>query len=81
MKTTVEIADALLDDARKAADKEGTTVRALIEEGLRLALKSRRQGETFRLRDGSFKGKGLSPEFRDAGWEAIREAAYSGRGG
>lgn len=35
MKTTVEIADSLLAAARRLAAKEGTSVRALIEEGLR----------------------------------------------
>jgi hypothetical protein len=35
MKTTVEIPDALAKAAREAASREGTTMRALIEEGLR----------------------------------------------
>ena len=38
-----------------------------------------KEGE-FRLRKASFKGKGLQPELRDAGWERIRDAAYEGRG-
>jgi hypothetical protein len=36
MKTTVEISDGLLDEARRLAAREATTVRALIEAGLRL---------------------------------------------
>ena len=43
MKTTVEISDALLDEARRAAARERTTVRALIEEGLRKVIKDRRR--------------------------------------
>ncbi len=35
MKTTVEIDDALLKAAKRAAVDEGTTLRTLIEEGLR----------------------------------------------
>lgn len=80
MKTTVEITDALLDAARKAADKEGTTVRALIEEGLRVVLKSRRPSAPFRLRDGSVKGRGLQPGIREGDWEQIRDLIYDGHG-
>ena len=82
MKTTVEISDALLDDARKLAAREGTTLRALVEQGLRQIMAERRKPKKpFKLRDGSFKGKGLSPEFADASWEEIRRAAYGDRGG
>jgi hypothetical protein len=34
MKTSIEIADPLLDEARKLAAKEGTTVRAFVEQDL-----------------------------------------------
>ena len=81
MKTTVEIADALLDEARRAAEKDRTTVRALIEEGLRQVLKMRRRREPFRLRDGSFKGKGLHPGIKEGDWEEIRRRLYEGHGG
>lgn len=80
MKTTVEIADALLDEARRAADKQGTTVRALIEQGLRQVLKASRSGGPFRLRDGSVNGKGLQPGIREGDWEQIRGLIYEGRG-
>jgi hypothetical protein len=80
MKTTVEISDALLEDARRAAEKGGTTVRALIEEGLRLVLKSRRAAGPFRLRRGSFKGKGLQAGLQEGDWEEIRRRAYEDHG-
>ncbi len=44
MKTTVEISDALLERARQTAAREKTTMRQIIEEGLRRALAERRQG-------------------------------------
>jgi hypothetical protein len=60
MKTTVEIADELLGAARTAAAQERTTLRALIEEGLRAVLQRRRQRrKAFRLRDASFHGDGV----------------------
>jgi len=80
MKTTVEIADALARDAKELAAREGTTLRELIENGLRAILREKRKKAAFQLRDASFRGKGLQPEFRGADWERIREAAYEGRG-
>jgi hypothetical protein len=41
MKTTVEIADPLLREARKIAARERTTLRALVEQGLRRVVAER----------------------------------------
>lgn len=80
MKTTIEIADALARQAKEFAAREHTTLRELIEAGLRAVLRERRKRSSFRLRDASFRGNGLQAEFRGADWERIREAAYEGRG-
>jgi hypothetical protein len=80
MKTTVEIPDALAKEARAVARRERTTLRALIEAGLRHALRERRQRDRFELREASFGGRGMRPEFA-GDFEAAREAAYEGRGG
>ena len=76
MKTTIEIADPLLAEAKAVAERERTTLRALIEEGLRSVLAGKTQTTPFKLRDMSFKGDGLHPEFADGDWARIREAAY-----
>ncbi len=78
MKTTVEISDPLLERARAIADQEGTTLRALVEEGLRQVVERRSTTKTFKLRDARFKGRGrgLSPEFATGGWAKIRGAIY-----
>jgi hypothetical protein len=77
MKTTIDIADPLFEEAKALAERERTTLRALIEEGLRAVLAGKGQAKPFKLRDMSFKGgQGLSPEFADADWSRIREAAY-----
>jgi len=80
MKTTVEIADALLDEARKVADRRGVTLRTLIEEGLRQVVKAGSKRAPFRLRAAAFTGTGLDPAFQDGDWDRIRDAAYKGRG-
>ena len=81
MKTTIELADDLVDRARAHATKENTTLRALVERGLRDILDADEQAVPFRLRDASVGGSGLCAEFRGADWHRIREAAYEGRGG
>ena len=80
MKTTVEIPDSLLDEVRRVALREGRTVRALVEEGLRRVVAERKQARVFRLRKATFKGKGLQPHVAGASWEQIRDTAYKGRG-
>jgi hypothetical protein len=81
MKTTVHIPDSLLREARKIANQEGTTIKALIEEGLRRTIDDRKRSRRFRLRRATFKGNGLQPAAAGASWEKIREMSYGGRGG
>jgi len=81
MKTTVDIPDPILEEARRAADRDGTTLKALVEAGLRRVLAERRgRAAPFRLRDARFHGEGLLPGVVSGRWEAIREAIYEGRG-
>jgi hypothetical protein len=81
MKTTVEIPDTLMKEARKLASKQHTSLRVLIVEGLRRVLTERRQSGDFRLRKATFKGTGLKPEAAGASWERLRDMTYEGRGG
>ena len=81
MKTTVEIPDALLAEARKLAAREGTTVRALTEQGLRRIVGERKRAGAFHLRKATFKGDGLQPGVAADPWERIRDMAYEGPGG
>jgi len=81
MKTTVDIADAVLKEAKSTASRDGTTVRALIEEGLRRVLAERAGRSEFRLRRATFEGNGLQPEVHDGSWERVRDLIYEERGG
>ena len=80
MKTTVEIADPLLERAKRLAAERGTTLRELVEAGLRRVLDDERAAEPFALRDQRVRGSGLQAEFQNASWEQIRDAAYERRG-
>jgi hypothetical protein len=80
MKTTVEIQDGLLKAVRKVAAEEDTTVRALIEEGLRRVVEQRQVSSHFRLRHAGFGKGGLQAGIREGSWEQIRDLVYEGRG-
>jgi len=74
MKTTIEIGSALLKQAKRIAAKEGSTLRALVEEGLRAALAERKKKrKPFRLNLVTVKGKGLQP---GVDWSLPRDLAY-----
>ena len=53
-------------------------MRALVEQGLRqvLAERKKRKKEPYKQRLVVFRGNGLTPEFRNAGWGEILEASY-----
>jgi hypothetical protein len=80
MKTTVEIAEDLFARTREVARREGITLRALIEEGLRAALAQRAQKAPYRWLDLSVAGEGLAPEIAAGTWEPLRDRIYAGQG-
>lgn len=79
VKTTVDIPDGLLREARQVARAEGTTLRSLVEEGLRSVLARRAQREGYRLPDATVGGHGLQPQAQDSSWEDIRSPVYGDR--
>ncbi len=80
MKTTIDIAPALLLEARRVASKQKTTLKALVEQGLREVLAERKHPKPYKLPDMSVAGNGLQPEFQGASWQEILDASYEGRG-
>lgn len=79
MKTTVELPDDLLREAQQIARAEGTTLKSVLEEGLRAVVARYRSSQQFTLRDASVDGRGVNPDLADAGWARIREISYGER--
>jgi predicted transcriptional regulator len=77
MKTTVNLPDELVRAAQELARQQRTTLRELIETGLRAVVRQRTNHSAFVLEDASVDGGGLQPAFRGASWEQIRDAIYS----
>lgn len=76
MKTTLDINDALLADAKSLAARQRTTLTRLIEEGLRLRLRAPSPSSTKAVRIPVFKGKGgLAPGLDGLDNKALRDAA------
>lgn len=79
MKTTIDLPDELLLAAQQIARDEGTTLRSVVESGLRAVIARHRSARRFELPDASVTGRGLQPEFADADWSRIRQASYGDR--
>jgi hypothetical protein len=79
-KTTIELPEGLLRDAKKVALEERTSVKALIERGLRAVVLERRRRGRFKLRRASFEGDGLVAGRTLQDWASIRDQIYSERG-
>ncbi len=63
MKISIDISDAVAKTAKAAAARQGEQLNDLAERGLRMLLRERGRS-VFQLRDASFGGLGLQPEFR-----------------
>lgn len=80
MKTTIDVSDALFNSAKEFAQKSQTTMRALVEEGLRRVLAdSQAQAKpAFKLKDARVHGKEiLMPDPRH--WQQLEEEHVAAR--
>ncbi len=80
MKTTIELPDELLEQAKHVARQEGASLRRLFEEGLHRVLHARRNTVRRQLNIPSYGGSGLNPGFEGADWSKIRDTIYSEHG-
>jgi hypothetical protein len=77
MKTTLDINDSLLADAKALAARQQTSLTRLIEEGLQLRLRTARRGiKTGNFKIPVFKGRGgLVPGLDPSSNKAMLDAA------
>ena len=77
MKAASELPhDPLFEQLRRHKKEHEVTMKTLVEQGFRKVLEESDKQPTFKLRDGSVNGQGLTQEFSDASWTKIRDASY-----
>lgn len=82
MKTTLDISDPLLDPVRKIAARDGETLRALVEQGLRKVVAERgARTKPFKPRDASVGSPGAATPYEQLSWQEKRALMYEGRAG
>ena len=81
MKTTFDLPEPLLNEARKVAARRKTTVKALVEDGLRKVIaESLQPAKPFKLKRASVAGRGMQAGAQSLSWAQILESSYEGRG-
>ena len=78
VKTTIDISDALLERAKRRARQTGTSLRALVEEGLRRVLQAGADQPRYRLPDRSVGHSGRPDPLESLFWQDLRDE-ISGR--
>jgi hypothetical protein len=79
MRTTVNIADALLARAKRHAQKTHRTVRSLIEEGLRRVLEEAATNVRYQLPDRSVGHTQAPDPLAGRSWSELRDEIYGNR--
>ena len=79
MKTTIDIHDELLNRAKLHAKRTGQSLRAVVEEGIRLALEAGAKRKPYRLPDKSVGIPGGPNPLESYSWDALRDIIYNDR--
>ena len=79
MKTTLDLSDELLARAKRYARRKGQPLRAVVEEGLRLALSAESFTRKYRLPDRSTGRAGDKNPLEELSWQELRGEIYGGR--
>jgi hypothetical protein len=73
MKTTLDLPESLLREAKELAARDGITLTELVESGLRKAVEQRSSPQRFHLPDASWGEKGLVSGYE---WSRVRDLIY-----
>lgn len=76
MKTTLDIQDALLDRAKRYAQRVRRPLRAIVEEGLRRVLSDRTADAAYVLPDESVGDPQAADPLEALTWQDLREEIY-----
>jgi hypothetical protein len=76
MKTTLDIKDELLVRAKKLAKRSGRPLRAVVEEGLRLALSQPGESRAYDLPDFSVGDPDAVDPLESLTWQDLRNEIY-----
>ncbi len=79
MKTTLDLSDELLARAKRYAKRAGKPLRAVVEEGLRLALTQVAAPSRYRLADCRTGRRGARNPLEEMSWPDLRDQIYGGR--
>jgi predicted transcriptional regulator len=80
MKTTIEISDPLLTQAKRLATRRGTTMRALVERGLRHVIAEEGRAAKFKCVPVTDGLPDVEKGYDSMSWEQVRDILYEGRG-
>ena len=78
MKTTLDLSDDLLVRAKSFARKTGRPLRAVVEEGLRLALSAQTATSGYELPDRSVGDSRNANPLETLSWQDLRAEIYGG---
>ena len=76
VKTTLDIRDELLESAKRLAKREGQSLRAVVEEGLRLILCASQEKTKYVLEDFSVGNPDVSDPLELLTWQDLRGEIY-----
>ena len=80
MKTTLDIHDELLLQAKRHAKSTGRSLRAVVEDGLRGVLSSAEERPSYRLPDLRVGDPAAADPLESYSWPELRETIYGGPG-
>jgi hypothetical protein len=79
VKTTIDIADALLARAKRHAQRAGIPLRAVVEEGIRRVLAAEERPMQYQLPDLSTGNAGDPNPLERMSWPELRDEIYGAR--